>query len=141
MQFGVEVALEAAFEFFVNDVGDAVEVALDFSVSAGDEFNASQVNQYAFALDFTTCDFQGIGPGSQGIVGSQRFDAVIAVRVIRGQVEIGRVQLDGFLIKRERFVEDMGFVDAIKLTGVFAKKENQRGQIPVVDGLIRIERD
>ena len=68
----VEVTGEAALQFVVHRVRDSVDVPAGCVEAFGREVDAGEMQIHAFAFDFIVGDGEGIGPGTERIVGPER---------------------------------------------------------------------
>ena len=83
------------------------------------------MDENAFALDIVVRGRERVCPRHKRVVGAQRADAVVTFRVIGGEIEIVRVELDGLAIQFQRLVKNLLFVDAVKGPRVLAEQINR----------------
>src|SRR5580765_6788362 len=132
-----------------------VQVLVGFVEAAGVDVDAGEMDVNTLPLDIVASKFERDLPGGQGLVvqflnsrlvgvsvsGLQRFDAVVALRQVRREEEIFRVQFKGFAIERHGFVKDLGFGNVVVIGGVPAEEVNGGGEVLVVDRLGGIKLD
>ena len=113
------------------------------------------MNHHALLLAFAGRDLVGHAPGREGVihqlllgllvlrrvVEARGFQRVVALRVIRHEKEVRRIQRDGLAIQVEGFVKHLGLGELEEIGGVAPEDKHGRGQVVVVGRFLGVERD
>ena len=96
-----DAALKGVFKVGILRVGHDVELCPRFGITSGNHFNAGKMNINALAFDVVVGDLKRVAPGREHLVGAERADFVVTVRIIGHEPEIVRLELHRLAIKRE----------------------------------------
>ena len=79
----------------------ASELRAGFGITSGKHFDSGQMDVNTLAFDVVVGDLKCVRPRYERVIGAERADAVVALRVIGREREIVRVELHRLAIQRE----------------------------------------